>query len=76
MGDFGKLLVLLGIFLTVLGTLTIVLPKLNIPLGNLPGDIKVEKGNFTLYFPIVSSLLISLVLTVIINLLISIFGKH
>ncbi|HIQ25887.1 MAG TPA: DUF2905 domain-containing protein [Aquifex aeolicus] len=76
MGDFGKLLVLLGIFLTVLGTLTIVLPKLNIPLGNLPGDIKVEKGNFTLYFPIVSSLLISLVLTIIINLLISIFGKH
>jgi len=76
MGELGKLLVLVGIFLTVLGTLMIVLPKLNIPLGNLPGDIKIEKDNFTFYFPIVSSLLISLVLTVIINVLISIFGKH
>ncbi|RTZ61072.1 MAG: DUF2905 domain-containing protein [Gammaproteobacteria bacterium] len=76
MGELGKLLVLVGIFLTVLGTLMIFLPKLNIPLGNLPGDIKIEKDNFTFYFPIVSSLLISLVLTVIINVLISIFGKH
>ena len=74
--EVGKLLIYLGLFLIVLGTLMVVLPKLNIPFGNLPGDIKLKKDNFEVYIPIASSLLISLLLTVVLNLLFLFFSKR
>lgn len=63
----GKLLIIAGIFLAVIGGLITVFGKL-FPLGRLPGDIFVQKGNFTFYFPVVSGILISLILTIILNL--------
>jgi len=51
----GVVLVLVGLFLTF-GTRVI-------PLGRLPGDIVIQRGNFTFYFPLATSILISLVLT-------------
>ncbi len=74
--EVGKLLIYLGLFLIVLGTLMVFLPKLNLPLGNLPGDIKLKKDNFEVYIPIASSLLISLLLTVVLNLLFLLFSKR
>jgi len=73
--EIGKLLIFLGLFMIVLGTLMVILPKFNLPLGNLPGDIKIEKENFVFYFPLASSLLISLVLTIVLNLLFMLLGK-
>jgi uncharacterized protein HemY len=40
-----------------------------IPLGRLPGDIVIRRGNFTLYFPIATSIVVSLVITLIVSLL-------
>lgn len=78
MGQLGKTLVLLGICLTVLGALLWILSSLNIkgiPFGRLPGDIYIKKDNFVFYAPIVSFLLLSVLLTVIINIIVHIFFR-
>ncbi len=64
----GKLLIIAGIFLVVIGGLITIFGKV-FPLGRLPGDIFVQKGNFTFYFPVVSGILVSLILTIILNLI-------
>jgi heme/copper-type cytochrome/quinol oxidase subunit 2 len=73
--ELGKVLIFLGIFLLVLGTLMVLLPKFNLPLGNLPGDIKIEKENFVFYFPLASSILVSVILTVVLNLIFLLLGR-
>lgn len=65
--QLGKVLVLVGVFIVVLGFLIMLGNK--IPwLGKLPGDIYIKKENFTFYFPIVTSILISLILSLILYL--------
>ena len=71
MSSMGKLLIIMGIFLVVVGVAFIWGPKIPF-LGKLPGDIYVRKGNFAFYFPVVTCILISLILTLILTL---IFGR-
>ena len=59
----AKWLITIGIILVVLGLAWPLLAKLG--LGSLPGDIKLERKGFTFYFPITTSVLISLVITLI-----------
>ncbi|MCC7180072.1 MAG: DUF2905 domain-containing protein [Acidobacteria bacterium] len=64
MGDLGRMLMLAGAALVVVGALLSFGGK--IPwLGRLPGDIVIERENFRFYFPIVTSILISIVLSLI-----------
>jgi len=63
----GILLVVAGIALVVLGLL--VLSGGLSWFGRLPGDIRIERGNVRFYFPLVSMLLVSLALTLVVNLL-------
>lgn len=68
MGALGKLLVLLGVFIILMGLLLMAGDK--IPwLGRLPGDILIKKEKFTFYFPLTTSILISLLLTLLFTLL-------
>ncbi len=68
MADVGKMLLLVGGVLVVVGLLLTVGAR--IPgLGRLPGDIVYRKGNFSFYFPLATSLLLSLVLTAVFALL-------
>ncbi|HAA81382.1 MAG: Uncharacterized protein XD65_0611 [Caldanaerobacter subterraneus] len=60
---FGKMLIFMGAILILIGVLFSVGSKIG--LGRLPGDIVYQKGNFTFYFPIMTSLLLSLFLTLI-----------
>lgn len=46
-----------------------------LPLGRLPGDIHIQSGNFTLVFPLATSILLSIVLTILLNLLIRLINK-
>jgi len=64
MNPIAKILIGIGILLIILGLLWQVGGKF-LPLGRLPGDIVVEKENFRFYFPIVTCLVISLLLTLI-----------
>ena len=67
MPEIGKLLIIVGGFIVVIGLFLTL--GLRIPyLGKLPGDISVDRGNVHIYFPIVTGLLVSLVLTVLLNL--------
>ena len=64
MGELGKVLVLVGVLLVVLGVIFSLGAK--IPwLGQLPGDITLKRGNLTVYFPLATCLLISLILTLV-----------
>jgi len=66
----GKLLVLAGILLIVFGLIVMVLEAAGGPKGGaLPGDIVLKRGNLTFYFPIATSLLASLILTLILWLI-------
>jgi hypothetical protein len=67
MTDSGKVLVIFGLILFGLGLVMLYGPK--IPwLGKLPGDIAIKRENFTFYFPLASSLVISILLTIIFSL--------
>jgi len=57
----GKTLVLVGLGIAALGLLVM----LGLPLGRLPGDFQMRRGNFSFYFPLTTSILLSIVLTLI-----------
>ena len=61
----GRLLILVGLALVALGVLVIALNRFNIPLGRLPGDVVWRGKNSTVYFPWVTCLVISILLTVL-----------
>ena len=63
--ELGKLLVVFGVALVVLGLLLTWGPKPPFRLGRLPGDIIIRRENFTLYFPVVTCLLLSVVLSLL-----------
>ncbi len=69
MADFGKLLVLLGMLLVVAGIVLILLGRTHLPLGRLPGDIFYRGKNTTAYFPLATSLLLSVVLSLVLYLI-------
>jgi len=70
LGDLGKVLIIFGIVVAGIGVLLLVGDKLPW-IGRLPGDIMIKREKFTFYFPIVTCIIISIILT----LLFSIFRK-
>ena len=63
----GKLLIVSGIVLVVIGLLVMAAGKIPY-LGKLPGDISIQRKHFSVHFPVVTCLVISLILTVLLNL--------
>jgi hypothetical protein len=68
MGDLGKILVIVGAFLLLAGAVILLLGKSHLPLGRLPGDIVYRGKNTTVYFPLTTSILLSVVLSAVIYL--------
>ncbi len=74
LAGIGKILLIFGGVIIVIGLLLVF--SQHIPfLGKLPGDIFIKKDNFSFYFPIVTFLIISIVLTIIINVVIHFLNK-
>lgn len=69
MTDLGKLLLVTGLILVIAGGLLWLAGRAQLPLGRLPGDIRIERPNFRFYFPLTTSLAISVLLTLILWLL-------
>lgn len=65
--EFGKTFIILGICFIIIGLLMSF--STHFPLGNLPGDITIKKDNFTFHFPIVTSIVLSVILSLIFWLL-------
>ena len=61
----GKLLVILGIVIAGVGLLVM----MGLPLGRLPGDFTIKRGNATFYFPLATSIVASILLTLLLSLL-------
>jgi len=68
MSELGKLLVVLGSVLVVVGLGVILLGRMNLPLGKLPGDIVYRGKRATFYFPLATSVVVSVVLSILIYL--------
>ncbi len=75
--SLGRLTLGIGVALVLLGTLFILLGKIPVfkHLGRLPGDIRIEGETVSCYFPIVSMLIISVLLTLIINIIVRLFNR-
>lgn len=67
MDSLGKMLILFGVVLALLGGLLLVAGKIPF-LGRLPGDIVVRRENWSFYFPLTTSILISILLTLLLSL--------
>jgi hypothetical protein len=63
MWDIGRLLIILGIVILVVGLIVTFLPSLR--LGRLPGDIVIRRANWSIYVPIMTSILLSILLTLL-----------
>ncbi|PYP86733.1 MAG: DUF2905 domain-containing protein [Blastocatellia bacterium AA13] len=65
-GTIGKYLLIAGAVIAALGAVVIILEKFSgLRIGKLPGDIYIERGGWRFYFPLMTSILISLILTLI-----------
>ena len=65
MAEMGRILVGLGIALVVMGGVVILLGRAGLPLGRLPGDFLFRGKNTTFYFPLATSILVSVVLSLL-----------
>ncbi|MGB9720959.1 MAG: DUF2905 domain-containing protein [bacterium] len=63
MTNLGKFLILCGIIFVITGFLFLLFPKF--PIFRLPGDIVIKRQNFSFYFPVISSILISVILSIL-----------
>ena len=69
MNDLGRLLIGLGIVLLIAGGLLLLLGRTGLPLGRLPGDISYRGKNMSVYFPLGTSILVSVLLSLVFYLL-------
>lgn len=69
MEQLGRMLILMGVVIVVVGLLLALGPRLPFRIGRLPLDIHVQRDNFNFYFPLGTSILVSVVLTLVFALL-------
>ena len=69
MADLSRVLIVIGAVAMIAGLAFILLGRANIPLGRLPGDIVYRGKNSTFYFPLATSILVSVVLSVVMYLI-------
>ena len=65
MGNLGRMLIFAGGLLLVVGIIVILAGKANLPIGRLPGDIVCRGKNTTFYFPLATSILLSVILSLV-----------
>ncbi len=75
MVEFGRLLIIIGLVITLAGVLILVALRYFPWLGNLPGDFRFESENVKIYFPLATMLLVSLLGSILLNIIIRIFRR-
>ncbi len=68
MGELARVMIIIGVVLIVIGLVMLVLPRFPF-LGRLPGDILIKKENLTFYFPLATSIVISIIISLILYLI-------
>jgi hypothetical protein len=72
LSGLGRLLLLIGLGIAGLGGLIWLLGRVGFPLGRLPGDFRIETSGFSCFLPLASTILLSLILTLLLNLVLRI----
>jgi hypothetical protein len=67
--SIARFLLIVGILFVLLGGGLYLIARFGIPIGSFPGDLRLQRGNFTCIVPLATSLLISIILTIILNIL-------
>ena len=75
MSPLVRIIFLVGIGFIILGCVLYLAERLGLSLGQLPGDFRIQRGNLTCFFPLATTILLSVVLTILINLVIRYFRK-
>ena len=75
MTDLGRLLIIIGLVIAFAGLLILIAVRFFPWLGNLPGDIRIETESSKLYFPLATMTLISILATILLNVVIRIFRR-
>ena len=75
LGTLGKWLIVAGLGLALVGGGLWLAARAGLPLGRLPGDIRIERPGFTFYFPLTSSIVVSLLLTLLVNVVVRLFRR-
>ncbi len=70
--DIARAIIIIGVVALIAGVLLLILPKAHM-LGKLPGDLSFEKDGLRVYIPLATMLVVSLVLTVIVNVVLRLF---
>ncbi len=70
LGGMGRLFIVIGLLFVAFGLVLVLLERFpQIPLGRLPGDIRIERENVRFYFPLVTSLILSVIATILWSLI-------
>jgi hypothetical protein len=69
MADFGKVLVGIGALIVIFGVVLMLAGRANLPIGRLPGDIAYRGKHTSFYFPLTTSILVSIVLSLVLYLI-------
>ena len=75
METLARGLMIFGVLIFVVGGLLYLSARYELPLGRLPGDIRIERENFTCFFPLATMIILSLLLTVGLNLLLRFLNR-
>ena len=75
MSPFVRIFFLLGLIFLVIGGVLLLIERFGIPIGRLPGDIRIQRGNLTCFFPLATTILLSIILTVLLNLITRVLKK-
>lgn len=67
--NFARLLIIIGLIIILIGSLIFLMARVGIPLGNLPGNIRIQRGSLTCVFALGASIVLSILLTVVLNLM-------
>ncbi len=72
---FARILIYLGLALLVIGGLIYLLARTGLPLGKLPGDFRIQTGNVTIFFPLATMILLSVILTILLNIIVRLLRR-
>jgi hypothetical protein len=75
LSTLGKWVIVLGLAVIAVGVMIWLAGKIGLPFGNLPGDIRVERPGFSFHFPLATGIIISIVLTLLLNILLWFFRR-
>lgn len=75
MNSLARILVIIGIVLILTGGVVYLLGRLNLPLGRLPGDIHFQRDNFSCFIPLTTMILLSIGLTIVVNVVLRLLNR-